>query len=225
MTGEASGVSSSATTLAGAVRPNGQLTTFQFQFGTNTNYGSETPVQIGGQDAAQHPISAALSGLSPGTTYHYRLVATNQSDTTLGADRTFTTTPSGGTAQPPAAPARASFAGSRSAITVDRKRRFSFSFRAAPGLTGTATFRSASPIRVSRATRRKQRLTLAIRSFSVSPSGRVTLRIRLSRQRFRILQLNRKIRTRLTVTLGNAAGLTSTAGKQITLEAPKRPRR
>jgi hypothetical protein len=41
---------------------------------------------------------------------------------------------------------------------------------------------------------------------------------------FRLLTRKRKIRTRVTVTLKNAAGLTSTAGKTITLEAPK-PRR
>jgi hypothetical protein len=39
---------------------------------------------------------------------------------------------------------------------------------------------------------------------------------------FRILQLNRRIRTRATVTLRNAAGLSSTASKQITLKAPNR---
>jgi streptogramin lyase len=221
LTGATSGISSAAASVTGSVRPNSQLTTFQFQFGTDTSYGSETPAQLVGQDAAEHPVSAALRGLSPGTTYHYRLVATNPSDTTLGADRTFTTSAAGGAATAAAAPAKANFTGSRSSITVDRKRRFSFSFRADPGLTGTATFRSVNRIRVSRAARRKQRLTVARRSFSVAPSGRVTLRIRLSRQRFRILQLNHKIGTRLTVTLGNAAGLTSTASKRITLKAPK----
>jgi hypothetical protein len=51
---------------------------------------------------------------------------------------------------------------------------------------------------------------------------RIRLKITLSRRSFRILQLNRRIRTRATVTLRNAAGLSSTASKQITLKAPKR---
>jgi hypothetical protein len=38
----------------------------------------------------------------------------------------------------------------------------------------------------------------------------------------RVLKLNRKISTRVTVTLKNAAGLTSSASKSITLKAPKR---
>ena len=35
-------------------------------------------------------VSATLSGLLPGTTYHYRLVATNADGTSAGADATFT---------------------------------------------------------------------------------------------------------------------------------------
>ena len=65
------------------------------------------------------------------------------------------------------------------------------------------------------------RVTLATRSFTVPASGNVTLTIRLSRKNFRILQLNRKIRTRVTATLRSAAGLTSTASKTITLRAPR----
>jgi hypothetical protein len=43
-------------------------------------------------------VNATLTGLSPGTTYHYRLVATNPGGSTPGADMTFTTqgTPGGG---------------------------------------------------------------------------------------------------------------------------------
>jgi hypothetical protein len=50
--------------------------------------------------------------------------------------------------------------------------------------------------------------------------GKVTLRLRLSKRSFRILRLNRSIRTRVTVILKNSAGLTSTASKRVTLKAP-----
>jgi hypothetical protein len=52
-------------------------------------------------------------------------------------------------------------------------------------------------------------------------AARSASRFTLSRRSFRILQLNRRIRTRATVTLRNAAGLSSTASKQITLKAPE----
>ena len=38
-------------------------------------------------------VSAALTGLKVGTTYHYRVVAENEAGTTTGPDQTFTTVP------------------------------------------------------------------------------------------------------------------------------------
>ena len=120
-----------------------------------------------------------------------------------------------------AGPAKASFAGSKSSIRVDRNRRFAFSFRAGRGLTGSAVFRSVKKVRVSR----KARVRLATKRFRVGSSGRVKLRIRLSKKHLRTLRLNRSIRVRVTVTLENSAGLTSTASKTITLKPPKPKRR
>lgn len=119
---------------------------------------------------------------------------------------------------PGTSPAAANFAGSRSTITVSRKRKSKFSFHATPGLTGSAVFRSLRKVRVSRTIK----VTLAKKAFTVPASGKVTLRVKLSRKKFRILKLNRRIRTRLTVTLENTAGLASTASKKITLKAPQR---
>jgi hypothetical protein len=66
---------------------------------------------------------------------------------------------------------------SRTSITVDRERRFSFSLRAGVGLNGTAVFRSANKIRSSIRTRRKQPVTLARKSFRAPASGKVRLKI------------------------------------------------
>lgn len=55
-------------------------------------------------------------------------------------------------------------------------------------------------------------------------SGKVTLKVKLSKKKFRILKRNRKIRTRVTVILRNAALLTSKASKKFKLKAPKRKR-
>ena len=56
-------------------------------------------------------MTAFLSGLAPATTYHFRVVAINAAGTTLGADRTFTTS----TAPPEAATGTASLVGETSA--------------------------------------------------------------------------------------------------------------
>ena len=114
----------------------------------------------------------------------------------------------------PRPPARASFAGSRSSIRVGRERRFRFSFHARAGLKGASDFTS---VRADR--------TLARKAFTVPAGGRVALMLRLSKGSFRTLKRKRKVRTRVTVTLRNAAGLTSTARETIVLKAPRRRHR
>jgi phosphodiesterase/alkaline phosphatase D-like protein len=90
-TGAASGVSSTSATLTGAVNPQGQRTTYDFEYGTSTAYGSHTPERNAGNGTSNVSASAGIGSLTPNTTYHYRLVATNGSGPTNGADRTFTT--------------------------------------------------------------------------------------------------------------------------------------
>ena len=62
-----------------------------FQFGTTTAYGQTTAPQKTGPDNAADSFSALLTGLAPGTTIHYRAVATSDFGTFLGADQQFTT--------------------------------------------------------------------------------------------------------------------------------------
>ena len=96
-TSAASSVGQTGATLNGSVNPNGQATTYYFQYGTTTSYGSQTASTSAGSGSADVPVNAAVSGLTAGTLYHFRLVATNGAGTTNGADMTFTTT----TAQSP----------------------------------------------------------------------------------------------------------------------------
>ncbi|HEX5146165.1 MAG TPA: hypothetical protein VFV85_04015 [Conexibacter sp.] len=97
-TGAASGLTDTQASLAGTVNPQGQLTSYAFQYGTTTSYGQQSALTSAGSGSADAPVAADLAGLTPGTTYHYRVIATNATGTTVGADRTFATT---GTAPPP----------------------------------------------------------------------------------------------------------------------------
>jgi hypothetical protein len=93
VTGAAANVTPASATVLGKVTPNGAQTTFLFQYGLTKLYTAGTPITAAGAGAAAVAVTAALSGLAPATTYHYRLVAKNSAGTTNGADRTLKTKP------------------------------------------------------------------------------------------------------------------------------------
>ena len=104
VTGAAGAVTTSGATLNGTVDPNGQATTYRFEYGTTTAYGSLTATQSAGGGNSPQSVSAPAAGLIPGTTYHYRLSATNVEGTTNGADQSFKTAGTAPTVQPPGCP-------------------------------------------------------------------------------------------------------------------------
>jgi bacillolysin len=90
-TGAASGVTHEAATLNGSVDPNGSATTYRFEYGTASSYGSSTASQSAGSGTSGVDVSAGVSGLAAETTYHFRLVASNAAGTSYGSDQTFST--------------------------------------------------------------------------------------------------------------------------------------
>jgi hypothetical protein len=89
VTGQAIETSSSSATLQGTVNPNARATSYYFEYGTTTAYGTSTPAQNTGAGTAAQEVEAAVGGVAVGVTYHYRLVASNADGTTFGEDRTF----------------------------------------------------------------------------------------------------------------------------------------
>lgn len=91
-TGSASSITQTGATLSGTVNPNGAATTCTFEYGTTTAYGSSAPCSAAvGSGTSGVAVSASVTGLAAGTTYHFRVVARNAGGTTNGADQTFTT--------------------------------------------------------------------------------------------------------------------------------------
>jgi hypothetical protein len=92
-TSPATAISLSGATLNGIVNPRGVTTTYHFQLGTSTAYGTTVPVPPGalGSGSSDHQLSQAVTGLAPNTTYHYRIVASAFGFDLPGADVTFTT--------------------------------------------------------------------------------------------------------------------------------------
>jgi streptogramin lyase len=97
VTGPAVAVGATTATLTGTIDPNGFATTYQFDWGATTAYGQSLPAgdASAGSGSGPGPASQVLRGLTPNTTYHYRVVASNcggcQPGTADGADMTFTT--------------------------------------------------------------------------------------------------------------------------------------
>jgi hypothetical protein len=90
-TGGAAQVTITTATLTGTVNPRGLTTSYFFQYGTTTAYGTRTPSTSAGKGGAGVAAAAQVTGLAPNTRYHYRLLAHNGDGTVAGNDRTFTT--------------------------------------------------------------------------------------------------------------------------------------
>ncbi len=87
------GLTHNAAELKALVNPKGYETTYRFEYGTTTSYGTKVPIPDGniGSGKADVPVSAKISGLSPDTVYHWRVVAENVNGEVALPDQTFTT--------------------------------------------------------------------------------------------------------------------------------------
>jgi uncharacterized repeat protein (TIGR03803 family) len=88
----ATAVGTTTATLNGIVNPNGTLTSASFQHGVTNAYGTTTAVTLSpANGSTAQNVSVTLTGLLPGTTYHFRLTGTNPGGDTNGASLTFST--------------------------------------------------------------------------------------------------------------------------------------
>lgn len=86
-TGPARHVGGGSATLTGTIRTNGYRVKYYFQYGTSTRYGHRTATRsLRASHSASH-VSVKITGLRPGHTYHYRLVAVYSGRRAVGADR------------------------------------------------------------------------------------------------------------------------------------------
>jgi hypothetical protein len=90
-TSPASSVAPTSARLNGSVNPNGHVTTWYFQFGTSTSYGTNTASRNAGSGTKAVGASIAVTGLAPGATYDFRIVASSDSGTSFGANQTLVT--------------------------------------------------------------------------------------------------------------------------------------
>ena len=94
VTGAPVSVGKTTATVTGTVSTNGAATTWMVQFGVSTAYGFQTFDQVIPKSPTPTAVSAQLTGLTPGTTFHYRFVGLHAGKVVSdGADGTFFTEP------------------------------------------------------------------------------------------------------------------------------------
>ena len=149
MTGSASAVGTSSATLSGSVTPGGLDTTYYFEYGASpTSLTSTTQTVDVGAGSGSVPATGTVSGLTPGQTYYFALVATNSSGTSDGALQLFTT----GQASAAATTGQASAIGSTTATltgsvnpgALDTTDHFEYGTSAAALSSSTPTFDDGS---------------------------------------------------------------------------------
>jgi hypothetical protein len=90
-------VHASEVTLNAQIDPGGAKTTYHFEYGPSNTYGTSTPEAVlEGSLTATDTATVTITGLQPGTTYHYRVVASSEVkpgkiEDFDGNDETFTT--------------------------------------------------------------------------------------------------------------------------------------
>lgn len=90
ITGAASRIAEGSAKFEGRLNPLGLKTNFYFEYGPDASYGRQTTTTYGGKMMTPRLAIGHADQLTPGTVYHYRLVAENETGRSAGADQTFT---------------------------------------------------------------------------------------------------------------------------------------
>ncbi len=88
---KATNITANSATLCGRVNPQGLTTSYYFEYGTSTNFGSQTITGTLPGDYNNHTVEANISGLTPNTRYYFRIYAWNNKGVGYDSPRYFTT--------------------------------------------------------------------------------------------------------------------------------------
>ncbi len=207
----ASANSTSTASVIASINPNFKDTTVLVRYGTTTAYGSTTPAQDLGSANSGTSFSARLSNLTPGTSYHAQVVATNADGTSTSGDVTFTTlTPVSATL------AAASVSANKLAVTIVCDHGNPSDLCSGPvTVTSQVTSAGGKPVAITAAKKKPKpakrttkRVTVASSRYSVSTGHRTTITLALNK-RGRAL-LNARYKVPATVKVGGTTSATRT---------------
>ena len=212
LTGPAMAVSATGATLTGSVNPRGVPTTYRFVYGKTAAYGQSTPVKVAGSGTASQPRSAAIAGLKPATTYHFRIEALSKGGKTVGADRTFTTVD----------PFTGVILKNQSVVVKKGKAPIKVGCPAItpPPCHGTLklTFRRTTIDALGH--KHKKKIKLGSASFSMGAGKTVKVKVKLRKAALILLGLRKSLKTKGSAKATDGAGKTRTKLATIKLKPP-----
>jgi hypothetical protein len=247
----ASVIGQTTATFNAKVNPEGEATTCRFEYGTSSSFGSQIPCATSpGSGSALVAVSAAVTGLSPGTTYHVRIVASNPGGATTSEEKTFptaakevvippppnetTTTQTSSTPQVVVEPHKEAKEGAPDATlasggsaTVSSSGAFTVKISCPAGeksCSGTVTLRTLKAVVASVGHLAKSKaavLTLATASFSVTGGQTKTLTLHLSSTGRALLARTHSVSARITIVARDPEGASHTGTSSVTLRPAK----
>ncbi|HMJ91090.1 MAG TPA: choice-of-anchor Q domain-containing protein [Candidatus Acidoferrum sp.] len=148
----ATNITLSNATLVALINPNNSAAQYIFEWGTSTNYGFVTTAEVLDPGVGETFVQAAIGSLSSGSTFHFRIVATNESGVSFGQNLSFETP-----LQPPTltvSPSSTVNAGTDITLTAQNPNVASVTFEwfrngvslGAPGETASYLIEAAQPI-------------------------------------------------------------------------------
>ncbi len=228
VTGAATEISSSSVTVAGSLNARSVPTKVTFQYGRTTAYGFSSVSQSAGASSKPVEVSAALEGLAPGTRYHYRLVASNASGISYGADATFSTLatpPPGATTMPETDDGRAERRRARYRRALAAQARRTRGLRGCYATVGRHAAREQRQISRRWSSRRRARAQRHVRSHR--ERGRRACRRRHGRTPGRVTQLRVRSATKTKMVLSfrapGTAGRRPPPAREYVVKQSRRP--
>jgi hypothetical protein len=239
----ATGITQTTATLNGKVTPDGaEVTACSFEYNGTSASCSPSTIAAGGSATA---VSAALSGLTPSTTYRVKLTATNSVGTTESTTIEFVTaaepakepakettkelfTPPPGGGVLPFHEASATVAVASRSVTVSSAGAFTLKLQCPAGATsctGTVTLKTPKAVvaRVAHAAKKRkaQILTLATASFTIAGDQVKSVTLHLSSTARTLLAHSHELSALATIVARNAADESATTKASLTLRSAK----
>jgi hypothetical protein len=212
VSGDASAIGETTATVSGSVDPRGGPVRVFFEYGPTNAYGQSTAVQTLPAADGGTGFTAALAGLAPGATVHYRAVAVTDFETLTGVDRFLETKP------PPSASAKAARAtvkGATVSVRLTCKGPTGLSCKLAAQLVVKETLRGKKLVGVSASLKHKL-LTVGSVSLTLAAGQSRVVKVSLNRTGRRLLahRRHRRLAVQLRV-LERPAGTASKASKTL----------